>query len=159
MSLVRPRTHKFMSLLKAHSFRKSVCGPLTPSLGVNFTNILRARFTYESKLCSYSLITYRLWDFLAKGYRQKTRAYNVCEIDPWWNKKRIRERERGGEKERERERLSERKREMRKRHLLTVRAISQPPLSFCFYYNSLSLSLTHTHTHTHTRSLTPSICC
>jgi len=41
-------------------------------LGVNFINILRTRFSYKSELCHFSLITVWLYDFLAKGYRQKS---------------------------------------------------------------------------------------
>jgi hypothetical protein len=50
--------------------------------GVNFTNVLPECFSFKSKFCSFSLITDQLWDFLAKGYRQKTHMLNVGEIDP-----------------------------------------------------------------------------
>jgi len=47
--------------------------------GVNFINILRAGFLYESKLRIFSLITIRLGDILAKGYLWK----KAC-VKFWW---------------------------------------------------------------------------
>jgi len=38
---------------------------------INFINVLPTHFLYESALTNFSLITVRLCDFLAKGYRQK----------------------------------------------------------------------------------------
>jgi hypothetical protein len=40
-------------------------------LGVNFINILLEHFFYLSVLCSFSLVTVLLCDFLAKGFRHK----------------------------------------------------------------------------------------
>ncbi len=51
---------------------------------VNFTNILLARFLYESKICSFSQITDWFCDFLAKGYWQKNVVIKCfVEIDHW----------------------------------------------------------------------------
>jgi hypothetical protein len=41
------------------------------TLGVDFINILHTRFLYESALRSFSLVTFLLCDFSAKGYQQK----------------------------------------------------------------------------------------
>jgi len=41
------------------------------SAGINFTNILRAAFLYESALHSFSLITVWLCNFLRKEYCHK----------------------------------------------------------------------------------------
>ncbi len=38
---------------------------------VNFINILREQFLYESELSSFSLVTFWLRKFLAPNYRQK----------------------------------------------------------------------------------------
>jgi len=44
------------------------------TIGVDFINILRTRFSYKSALHCFSLITARLCDFSAKGYWQKMRV-------------------------------------------------------------------------------------
>ncbi len=49
--------------------------------GVNFINILRAHFSYESASRSFSLVTFWLHNLLSKGYLQKSCAKNVDEID------------------------------------------------------------------------------
>ncbi len=49
--------------------------------GVNFTNILRAAFSHENFLNSFSVLTIWVCNFLAKGFWRKSCSYNVGEID------------------------------------------------------------------------------
>jgi len=51
----------------------------TPS--VDFINVLRTRFSYESLFGSFFLVTF--WQ--KKYFCTKARAYNVDEIDTFWN--------------------------------------------------------------------------
>jgi len=68
--------------------------PLTT--GVNFINILFARFLYKSKFCNFSLITVRLCDFLVKGLSKKSTSkmlmklatdVNTCKVRRAYNYK------------------------------------------------------------------------
>jgi hypothetical protein len=49
---------------------------------VNFINILRAHFSYKSALRSFSLVTFLLCDFLAKGYLQKIVHKMLMKLTP-----------------------------------------------------------------------------
>jgi hypothetical protein len=51
--------------------------------GVNFTNILRAAFSYKSLLRSFYVVTIWVRNFLAKCFWRKSCSLNVGEIDTW----------------------------------------------------------------------------
>jgi len=51
--------------------------------GVNFINILHTDFSYESALCSFSLVTFWPWQ---KDFGQKsTCIQKKCALKCWWN--------------------------------------------------------------------------
>ena len=49
--------------------------------GINFNNILRAAFSYESFLRSFYVLTIWVCNFLAKGFWRKSCSQNDGEID------------------------------------------------------------------------------
>jgi hypothetical protein len=51
--------------------------------GVNFINVKRTNFSYECRFGSFSLFTCLVTFCFGKKFVQKTRAYNVDEIDTW----------------------------------------------------------------------------
>ncbi len=53
---------------------------LTP--GVNFSNILRAAFLYESFLCSFYVLTNWACNFLAKGFWRKATHKLLVKLTP-----------------------------------------------------------------------------
>ncbi len=55
--------------------------------GVNFTIILCAPFSYKSVLCSFSLVTVWLCDFLAKEYQHKVAHKMLIKLNTYRKKK------------------------------------------------------------------------
>ncbi len=82
----RVQTLEDKSALTGHHFRPQPA-PTTASAtstgtpGVNFINILRTTFLYQSSLRSYSLVTFWLWRKYKWNFVQKTRAQIADEID------------------------------------------------------------------------------
>jgi len=68
--IIPERLAESIQHLRCDEGLESTSNPATP--GVNFINILWAPFLYESALQSFSLITVRRSNFLAKKYLRKS---------------------------------------------------------------------------------------